>query len=731
MTLYTNASPDMIILGAKDLSKRVIPNVDVPLPQHVPLFYIFASRGPTEKQLVDTSRFSGLYGRDTLNEESPYYNHVSPFLTAALSNNASVVVKRVIPEDAGPRANCTIYIDVLKTKILNYLRNSDGSLVPNEKTNDYQIDLDNPVIDGYRIKYIKEYQSAGYEEPLGLLKSKTGTMVDADTGIRSTMYPIIEVRAKYQGADYNNIGFSIGTLYNAEQDETLKSAANALVFGLSMYKRDGEGSTPKTIPTLYDESSVNFVFRPNQKDAAGVSRVDFERVMKTRWTNTEDKELPIVYPELDDVHFYQNYYEAVCGLFTASEQPYVSIEEKVWSDGLKAATLSWYDFTSDDKEEILSEVYLINPFSCTSSRNVKYVTVQYDDGIVVNSQFQQEVNMSSNVPIFLEGGSDGTLSNEQFEKMVIEDVSKYGNPNSDYQDLATNLENFIWDSGFTLKAKYALMDFILLRKDTVLMLSTHESTLKNKCRELTDERAIGSALRTKLRLCPESTYYGTGVGRAVIQPGTGLLREIDSDIRIPLTYALMIKCCKMFGSADGVWKSAYKFDRANPGNSANPGNIIEEMYDIQPEFITSGIKPVLWRNGLVWAQPYERKTYHFPAIQTVYDDDTSTMNALYTIMALSTVTRVNAEAFRNFVGDMSSTDAVFISEVTEWLKERFRGIFDDLITPIPNIYLTDKNKLEGYSWTAETTIYSSGLRTKCVYTTVLKRASDLETQATE
>lgn len=730
MTVYTNASPEFIPMGAKDLSNRVIPNATVALPQHVPLFYVFASRGPTEKQLVDSSRFAAIYGKDTLNEESPYYNHVSPFLSAALSNNASCVVKRVIPDDAGVRANCTIYIDVLKTKIINYLRNSDGSLVPNERTNDYQIDLDNPVIDGYRIKYIKEFQSAGYEGPLGNLKSKAGTMVDADTGLRSVMYPIIELRAKYQGADYNNIGFSIGTLYNAEQDEVLKSHAKALVYSLSIYKREGKGSTPKFVSTLYDESSVNFVFRPDQKDVTGLTRVDFERVMKTRWTNEEDPLLPIVFPELDDVHFYQDYYENVCAMFTASEQPYVSIEEKVWNDGQKAATLSWYDFTSDEKEEILSEVYLINPFSCTSSRNVKYITIQYDDGIVVNSQFQQEVNMSSNVPIFLEGGNDGTLSNDQFEARVIEDVSKYGNPNSDYQDLATNLENFIWDSGYSLKAKFALMDFILLRKDTVLMLTTHESRLKNKCRELTDERAIGSALRTKLRLCPESTYYGTDVGRAVIQPGTGLIREVDSDIRIPLTYSLMIKCCKMFGAADGKWKSAYKFDRANAGNSANPGNIIEEMYDIQPEFISAGIKPVLWRNGLVWAQPFERKTYHFPAIQTIYDDDTSTLNALYTVMALSTVTRINAEAFRHFVGDMSTTDAVFIAEVTEWLKERFRGVFDDLITPIPNIYLTDKNKLEGYSWTAETTIYSSGLRTKCVYTTVLKRASDLEAQAT-
>lgn len=726
MTLYTNASPDFIPMGAKDLSNRVIPNASVALPQHVPLFYIFSSRGPTEKQLVDSSRFAAIYGKDTLNEESPYYNHVSPFLSAGLSYNASCVVKRIIPEDAGVRANCTIYIDVLKTKILNYLRNSDGSLVPNEKTNDYQIDLDNPVIDGYRIKYIKEYQSAGYEEPLGLLKSKAGTMVDADTGKRSIMYPIMEFRAKYQGADYNNIGFSIGSLYNAEQDETLKSHAKALVFSLSMYRREGEGTTPKFIPTLYDESSVNFVFRPDQKDITGLTRVDFERVIKTRWTNEEDPILPIVFPELDDVHFYQNYYESVCGMFTESEQPYVSIDEKVWNDGQKAATLSWYDFTSDDKDTVLSEVYLVNPFSCTSSRNVKYITIQYDDGIVVNSPFQQEVNMSSDVPIFLEGGSDGTLSNEQFEKGVMEDVKKYGNPNSDYQDLATNLENFIWDSGFTLKTKFALMDFILLRKDTVLMLSTHECTLKNKWRELTDERAIGSALRTRLKLCPESTYYGTEVGRAIIQPGTGLIRDVDSDIRIPLTYSMLIKCSKMFGSGDGLWKSAFKFDSANEGNPSNPGNIIEEMYNIQPEFISAGIKPVLWRNGLVWAQPFKRKTYHFPAIQTVYDDDTSTFNALYTVMALSTVTRINAEAFRNFVGDMSRTDEVFVEEVKEWLKNRYRGIFDDIITPIPNIYLTDKNKLEGYSWTAETTIHSSGLRTKCVYTTVLKRKSDLE-----
>lgn len=731
MTSYTNASPEVINLGAKDLSNRVIPNADVDLPQHVPLFYIYASRGPSVKQLVDSTRFSSIYGQETLDEETPYYNHVSPFLKAALSYNASCVVKRIIPDDAGVRANCTVYIDVLKTKIINYLRNSDGSLVPNEKTNDYQIDMDNPVIDGYRIKFIKEYQTAGYEESLGNLKLKAGTMIDTDTGKRSIMYPLIEVRAKYQGEDYNNIGFSIGSLFNAEQDETLKSFTNAIVYSLTMYRRTNANSTPKVKPTLYDESSVNFVFRKEQKDSTGTQRVDFERVMKTRWYNETDPILPIVFEDLDDVHFYRDNFETVCGMFIETEQPYVTIQESVWNDGQKAATLSWYDFTSDDKNTVLSEVYMVNPFTCTSTKGVKYFTVQYDDGIITDSPFQTEINMSADVPIFLEGGSDGTLSNSQFELGVKEDVAKYGNANSDYQDLATNLENIIWDSGYSMDCKNALADFILLRKDTILILSTHERSLGNSIRDLSDERAIGSALRTKLRLCPESTYYGTGVARSVIMPGTGLIRDVDSDIRIPLTYDLMIKTCKMMGSADGKWKSAYRFDRANEGNDSNPGNIISTMYDIQPAFISAGIKPILWRNGLVWAQPFKRTTFHFPAIQTVYDDDTSVLNNYYTIMALSTITRVNAEGFRHFVGDQSSTDDVFVEELLEWYRNRLRDIFDNIIVPIPNVYLTDKNKLEGFSWTSETTLYGNNMRSKNIYSSVLKRSSDLESQETE
>lgn len=729
MALFKNASPEVITLGAKDLSTRQIPSTEINSAQHCPLFYVFTRKGPVDKQLVDATNFNAAYGTDSLNEEMPYYNHATKFLTGCLSYNASCMVKRVIPKDAGVKANCTIYIDILPTKLVNYARNADGSLVPNDKSNDYLINMENPVIDGYRVKFIREHQTAGREDDLGKLKVYPGTMVDEDTGTRSKMYPLIEARAKYQGDYYNNIGFSIGSLTGDAVDEKIKSKVGALPFTLTLWTREKEGVTPTTLSTLYDEANVTFVFKAGAKNPDTKGRIDFERVFKTQWYNEKDPLLTKRYEEYEDIHFYRNNFEEVCKMFLASEKPFISIKEQTWADGNQGSTLSWYDFTTDDKKLIDNDFYLVNPFSCATTKGVKYISVQYDDGITTKADNQVEINMANNVPVFLAGGSDGTLTNAMFEDQVVKDVEIYGDPTSKYQDLAVNVENIIWDSGFTLETKEALANFILCRKDTCVVYTTHDATKGKNTYTLSETRARASALKTRLRLCPESTFYGTPVARSMVVCGTGLIRDTDGDERVPVTYDLMIKTCKMMGAGNGLWKLDYLFDSAKEGNDANPGSIITSMVDVEPAYIPSGTKPALWSTGINWVQPYNRESYHFPALKTIYEDDTSVLNSFFTVMALCTVTKINAEAFRKFTGTTSKTDAEFIAEVTEWTRQRMRDIFGGMIIPVVEVYLTEADKARGYSWNATTTLYGNNMRTKAVYTTILRRTQDLESSA--
>lgn len=724
MALIKNASPEFITLGIKDMSSRLVPLENTPLPQHLPLFFLYTQKGPTERKVVDAASFNVLYGNESLKANTPYFNHASRFAACALSYNGAVMVQRVVSKDAGVKANAIIYLDVLKTNLVNYTRKSDGSLIPNPNSNDYEINMDTPIVEGYRIKWIKEYITANEAEALGSFEPKPGTMTD-QYGNQSTMYPIFEARAKEKGSYYNNIGFGIGSLFGDDVDEEVKDSTASLPFKLTLFTKENDLSSPVQFQTLYGEPNMTISLREKTLNPVTNSRMDLEYVFDNSWFNTSDSNLPYVYPNFEGLYFYRKNYELLVRSFVETERNFVSIEEKVWADGKKGSTLSWYDFTTLDFDKMLDQAYMINPFACSSSKKVKYFTIQYDSGISTNKVYQREINMSNEVPIFLEGGSDGSMTDLDFEDAVIQSMKLYGDPNSEYQDLAVNVENTLWDSGFSVKCKEELVNFFSVRKDTVLVLSTHEAKLGKKDHSLSTSRAIGVALRSRMRLCPESVYYGTPVARGLIIVGTYKLRDGGSDDRVPLTYDLLLKTCRMMGSGDGKWKRDRIFDRVY-GTDDNPGSLITSGTDIRPYYIANNVKPTLWTTGLVWAQPFDLNSFHFPAIQTIYDDDTSVLNSFFTLMAASTLTKVNAEAWRRFTGTTSYSDGEFTNLVEEWLRARTADIFADIFKVGHDVFLTETDKLRGYSWQQQSTLYSENLRTKAVFTLIAQRKSALE-----
>lgn len=326
--------------------------------------------------------------------------------------------------------------------------------------------------------------------------------------------------------------------------------------------------------------------------------------------------------------------------------------------------------------------------------------------------------LSTNTPVFLSGGSDGTLSNEMFETLVRKEMAKYLDPDSDVQDTAINVESIIYDTGYDMVTKKELFNFIALRKDTVVILSTHSDSLGEKYLGLADTRARGVALRSRANLAPESEYHGTGVARALIMMSNGNLRDGTTANFIPSSFELGIKAAKMMGAGNGKWKREELFDNA-------PGNILNYLINIQPEFIPAGIKPTLWNDGLVWAQPYDRVQYHFPQLQTVYDNDTSVLNSFFNVMALATLNKIGADAWRQFTGTTSLTENVFKDTVEAYVNGRLKDLFAGIITVIPEVVISEYDSLRGYSWSLVNKMYANNAKTVMVYHTEVYRASDL------
>ena len=721
MAEFVNASPKIVLRGTEDNSKRVIrPEVD-PLPQHLPLFYLFAEKGTTKRVITSAPKLVSLYGARTFDIDDKYYNHQTRFLSLVSGNGNTCMVQRLVPDDA-TRANAVVYIDILKDDVPNYKRMADGSLVPNDTNTAYIVEEKVPTIPGYRIKWVKEVLT-DLSEPIGALKSKPGTMVKpsgvpGEPDVRSTMYPVFEIRANEVGAAYNNLGFSINTLAKDAQDTKLINKLKAMMYSLSLFTRASAKDNPVLRKSLYAETEVNFVFKEKAKHPSTDATIDIEAAYENNWFNETDPTKTLIYNDFEGFHFYREYYEEVLSKFMESEKQYISELPQTWHDGGESSTLAWFDYSSDIEEEIVQDAGLINPFVLKSVRGTKYFSLQLDSSTPKLAAGQTEISMTSSTPIFLGGGSDGTLTNEAFEKAVVAKMDEYLDESSEVQDTAVNKESIFYDSGFTLDTKKELTSFIALRKDTFLVLSTHDSSLGKNYRPLSEERAVAVALKTRLNLVPESEFYGTRVCRALVVTGTGKLMDNSTNVRIPQVYEVADKASKMMGAGNGKWKSNELFDKA-------PNNILSKLTDIQPHFIPEGVKPSLWNEGIVWSQPYDRQSYHFPALQTVYDDDSSVLNSFFTAMALCTLNKIGADSWREFTGSTSLTNAEFIDQVTAYLDSRTTGIFAGMFVIIHEVTITDADEQRGYSWHTTSKIYANNMKTVCVFNPAAYRMTDL------
>ena len=731
MSLFMNASPQYINLGVNDLSTSIVTPEPVEIPQHLPKQYFFAKKGSTIPTPTIGAPMLLMYGTETFDKDSKWYNHATRFITGITGEANTMMLQRVIPEDAGPESNIRVYIDIISDDVPNYVRNSDGSYAVDPTTNTYKVDAVNPTILGDKIKLISEYKTAGlagykfkliseYETAgleLGTATIKPGTMTNAAGGT-SNMYPILEFKAKYQGEYYNNIGFNIISLGSDEVQQDILTETKSLPFQLQLVTRNSPESKYEVFRSLFGEPSVQFTFKEKAINPITAARFDIEAVFQQNWYNETDRLLPLKYNDYEGMRVYRNNLETVLGMVINNEKQYISTTEQTWDDGGLASTYSWFDFLNEGTAITDAEMYLINFLTGKSTKNVNYFTLVYDDAAANTTGTQKEITLNNNTPVFLNGGSDGTLTNDMFEIVVKKELKKYLDSDSEVMDNAINIESVMYDTGYTLSTKEEVCNFIALRKDTAVGLTTHDASLGEKSLPLSDQRAIAVALKTRLKLTPESSYYGTSVARGIVVAGTGKMPNNSTMDEIPLLYSIALKSAKFMGAGNGKWNGVYAFDKA-------PGNIITELKDIKPGFIPAGIKPTLWNDGIVWAQPYDREQYHFPGIQTVYDNDTSVLNSWITVIAVCTITKVADDAWRNFTGDVSLTKPQFKEAVEEYVNNALKGRFNGQVVVIPEVVFTEADDQRGYSFHLINRLYANNMKTIMIYTTEAHRMSDL------
>lgn len=684
-----NAAGMVIEHGTEDLSKRQLPREPELIPQHVPKFHIFAQKGPSTPELVVGAERDNMFGTETFNLRGKFANHATVFANLANAQGNSCMIQRVIPDDAGPNSNMIAWLDVLPTTVDIYERNIDGSIKLNN--------LGDPNIletaAGYKVKWVvTNHATKVAAQDFGQATMVAGDQVDAVTQTQSQRYPIFELKYSSQGSAGNFSGIRMWaptTKTSSSMPTKMMNSHHAYPYNIAVIRRPDSLSSPKIVKSIFGEQRQMVTFKEGVIDPLTDKQLYIGDTFIKNYQNIQDLRYPKVFGDFSELKVYNANIETLLGLFHAAEVPFID---------------SFSDFGS-----AATEKHLFNFLTGVSSAGVPYHSFVFVDS-VNTTRFSEYQN------IYAAGGSDGTLDDATHALLVKNDMMRYLDPNDELQELAVNVESIVYDSGYPLDTKYALLAMIANRKDTFVNLGTHD--VNDRILDASEEHSLAVALRTRAQMYPESDYFGTPVMRAMIVGRSGTLRNSQFTKPLPLTAEVLIMSAKYMGAGNGKWKNGSNFDGA-------PGHIVQNMTDINITWVPASVRNRNWDVGLNWVQSYDRKSFFFPALKTVYDDDTSVLNSYITALAIGQLNKVANAAWREFSGVSHLTNAQLEKRVNDFVTARTINRFDERFNIQPAATHTDMDVLRGFSWTLPIKIYAANMKT--VMTTYVQayRISDL------
>ena len=686
-THIVNAAPMVIDLGTQDLSTRQLPREPDALPQHLPKFWLFTQKGPLTPQLVVGADRVNMYGADSFDYRSKYSNHSTVFANLVNAEGNACMIQRVLPPDAGPEANLTLWLDVLPTQIEDFDRNTDGSIKFDT--------LGNPVvlgtIAGHKVKYVVTHSTD--LSNFGELTTQPGDQVDPVTNTQSQRYPIMQLKSAYPGEYYNSIGVRISApniRNSANMPTKMMDAEKAFPYFLTVIKKsDSVLASVKAVNTIFGEPRIMFTLKQDVIDPLTDKQLYIGDQFPSAYRNIDDLRYRLEMGDIGTVVMYNGYIDALTTQFHAAEAPFID---------------QFSDFSSSVEDK-----FLFNMFSGESSYGVPYHSFMFVDA-------PNAVTLSEHTNIFLAGASDGTMDHDTHAALVKEQVERYLDANDELMDLAVNVESIVYDTGFPLETKKALTAFISNRKDTFVILSTHD--VNDRVLTASEEFSLAIALRTRLQFYPESDYFGTPVMRGMVMGRCAKLRNSQYTKYLPISAEVAIKSARYMGASVGRWKTGYNFDGA-------PGSVIDYMYGVNVTWVPASVRNRNWDVGLNFVLNYDRRSLFFPALKTVYADDTSVLNSYFTAMAICYLNKVAHAAWREFSGVSGLTNAQLVDRVNEFVYNRTKDRFDGRYVIVPNATVTEMDALRGFSWGLNVSIYSPNMKTVMTTSVQAYRIEDL------
>lgn len=636
-------------VNVKDESVRT-PLVAEQLALHRPIFFSFAERGPVGIPVYgSSSELKSRFGDGTFDVFSSYYKHPNLFLEKSLASQKSFFVR--LASDTAKSSSLVLEASVYHKSIIQYQKDVDGFRIKDINGNYIPIDdSGSPLKEpGTVVKWTIRGLAVN-ENPNAIIQS-TSSIPDPDGGpnLTVTTYPVAVFTASSPGTWGNNMAFKF--FLDSESDTSVASAMDALIYSFGIVDIPWGFDSPSAVRTKYLQTTTEFAFRENTVDKTTMRRYFFNEVLTNEYNS-------------DDTPF----------------------SVKIYSTNVEAigAACLTYELTTVFPE--LTSEYMVNLFTGTSFDGRLY------DHTVIDITSTGSVLLDENVNDYMVGGSDGDLTDATLEELTREWLT--GDVFPAINDPAQFPITHLWDSGYELATKESMIDFMSIRDDVKIMLSTQ--SVYNEPNTKAEDQSAGSYLRGRALLHPESFIYGTMACRVTIQQQCGYLTELSNYTKlVPTTLDNLIK--------KGKWQGA-TYMKGKP--KGLPHSAMTVLKDINWVPVTSDFKQQSWDNALNYAQYYDMTSLHYPDVISIYPYLTSLLSDdIFTDMLIY-IKHIVRFQWAKFAG-VDDPIAQLIGNIKESVGKDIYGKLGNYLRAEVNPYQTELDAELGYALTVEIPVYGT------------------------
>ena len=348
-----------------------------------------------------------------------------------------------------------------------------------------------------------------------------------------------------------------------------------------------------------------------------------------------------------------------------------------------------------------------------------FIIGEYDDGTGDDSLPEAEVNTLGDVSltsvfyIALKDGNDGTFFEDDDNSSFIatldgESYTAFRQASNDaamyrfvklkaagvHDEIVESLHypfTHIFDLGYSFNTKKAMLDFLDVRDDVMVILSTQVLMTDGSGRPIkindqaTDE-GNGEALRAYALLMRESVLYGTDCMRCSIYCHSGQL--VDSLIYngvLPFTYWDAVQYSK-YGNLTYMKQD-------EPRGLPNAYNLLFKNWNWWNYRADSQSR--VWDNGMNYVQYADMTRLFYPALRTVYRAATSVLVDEWFVAAVVYAKYVVRRAWATFSG-RNDPASVLQSLIKKYLDTEIGFLFNGKYAFDVSVYQTAEEQELGY-----------------------------------